>query len=121
MRLAGVNELFDYNRMSSVRREIPQIDAQTLQDQLQVQQGNSEDTLPSYEGRERKILDTKDVISNAVENHMNRDKDLIGRTKDIQQLDVERAISGMRKDSILQEYQYFVGGFNNSDGSVKIK
>ena len=33
----------------------------------------------------------------------------IGRDSDIRSLDVEKAISDMRKDQILQQYQYFVG------------
>ncbi len=33
----------------------------------------------------------------------------IGRDSDIHSLDVEKAISDMRKDQILQQYQYFVG------------
>ena len=33
----------------------------------------------------------------------------IGRDSDIHSLDVEKALSDMRKDQILQQYQYFVG------------
>lgn len=33
----------------------------------------------------------------------------IGSEKDINGLDMKRAISDMQKDSVLQEYQYFVG------------
>ena len=33
----------------------------------------------------------------------------IGQDSDIHSLDVEKAISDMRKDQVLQQYQYFVG------------
>lgn len=33
----------------------------------------------------------------------------IGRDSDIFKLDVEKAISDMKRDSVLEEYQYFVG------------
>lgn len=37
----------------------------------------------------------------------------IGRDSDIRSLDVERAIDDMKKDKILQQYQYFVGSSRN--------
>ena len=41
--------------------------------------------------------------------HKQDDFGYIGRDSDIRSLDVEKAISDMRKDQILQQYQYFVG------------
>lgn len=53
------------------------------------------------------------------------DFDYIGRDSDIRSLDVERALSDMEKDQMLQQYQYFVGssrnlyaGQENADGIV---
>ena len=52
----------------------------------------------------------------------NNDFSYIGRDKDIQALDIQKAISDMKQDSILQEYQYFVGSARNiyqsEDGMV---
>ena len=49
----------------------------------------------------------------------------IGRDKDLSTLDMEKAISMMRQDSILQDYQYFVGSskniFSSEDGTVIAK
>lgn len=50
----------------------------------------------------------------------------IGRDSDIQSLDVQKAVSDMRKDSVLQQYQYFVGSARNlmtrsADGAVIAK
>lgn len=46
----------------------------------------------------------------------------IGRDSDIHTLDVEKAIDDMKKDKILQQYQYFVGRSanigGNEDGTV---
>jgi len=46
----------------------------------------------------------------------------IGRDKDVSLLDMEKAISMMRQDTILQDYQFFVGNnrdiFNSEDGRV---
>ena len=37
----------------------------------------------------------------------------IGRDSDIHSLDVEKAIDDMKKDEVLQQYQYFVGSSRN--------
>lgn len=49
--------------------------------------------------------------------------DYIGSESSLANLDVQKAISDMKKDSVLQEYQYFVGNSqnlfaNSSDGIV---
>ncbi len=49
----------------------------------------------------------------------------IGSDSDIKILDMQKAISDMKQDSILQEYNYFVGNsanvFNSEDGTVLAK
>lgn len=52
--------------------------------------------------------------------------DYIGQDRDIRALDVEKAISDMKKDKVLQQYQYFVGSIRNltsksADGLVIAK
>ena len=48
--------------------------------------------------------------------------DYLGSESGLASLDMQKAISDMKKDSILQEYQYFVGSsqnfMNNVDGIV---
>lgn len=39
--------------------------------------------------------------------------DYIGQDSDIRSLDMDRAISDMKKDQVLQQYQYFVGSSKN--------
>lgn len=50
----------------------------------------------------------------------------IGKDSDINKLDMEKAISDMQKDKVLQQYNYFVGSSknlmeNNPDGTVIAK
>lgn len=50
----------------------------------------------------------------------------IGKDSDIRSLDMEKAISDMKKDQVLQQYQYFVGSAgkmvtDNADGVVLAK
>ena len=50
----------------------------------------------------------------------------IGTESDVKNLDMQKAISDMQKDSILEEYSYFVGStagsmFQSADGMVFLK
>jgi len=51
--------------------------------------------------------------------------DYLGRNNDIENLDVQKAISAMKKDQVLQQYQFFVGTkedfYNDQDGKVIAK
>lgn len=40
--------------------------------------------------------------------------DLVGKDASLDTLDVQKAISAMQKDSVLQQYQYFVGDAKNN-------
>ncbi len=48
--------------------------------------------------------------------------DYLGRESELMKLDMQKAISDMKKDSVLQDYQYFVGSaasfMNTEDGLV---
>ena len=51
--------------------------------------------------------------------------DYLGKDSDINDLDMQKAISDMQKDQMLMQYQYFVGSaknlFSNGDGTVIVK
>ncbi len=70
---------------------------------------------------------SRSIDPNEVSLTFNKGEDFsyIGRDSDIGSLDMEKAISDMKQDSILQEYQYFVGNSNNvfqsEDGVVLAK
>lgn len=55
----------------------------------------------------RRITDLQDL---SLSMGTQRDMEFLGRENGLETLDMEQAISDMRKDSVLQEYQYFVGG-----------
>ncbi|MCR4756033.1 MAG: hypothetical protein K5868_11020 [Lachnospiraceae bacterium] len=66
-----------------------------------------------------------DPNSVSLEFNKGNDYSYIGSTKNIEKLDVAKAISDMQQDSILQEYNYFVGSganvFSSEDGTVIAK
>lgn len=67
------------------------------------------------------------IDPNSVSLSFNKGNDFsyIGSDKDIAGLDMQKAISDMKQDSILQEYNYFVGSasnvFRSEDGIVLAK
>ena len=76
--------------------------------------------IPSVSYPERKDAPLEDI---SITFNKEDDFGYIGRDKDIRSLDVEKAIDDMRKDQILQQYQYFVGSSRNivsesEDGTV---
>jgi len=55
---------------------------------------------------------SKNADINALSLTFNKEENFgyIGKDKDVAALDVQKAISDMQKDHILQQYHYFVGG-----------
>lgn len=67
-------------------------------------------------GQVRKNAPLEDV---SVTFNKNETFGFIGQNRDIRSLDVEKALDDMRKDKVLQQYQYFVGSARNlrTDGA----
>lgn len=71
----------------------------------------------------------KNVNPNELSIGINRGKDYsyIGRDSDLRNLDMQKAISDMKQDTVLQDYNYFVGSARNGniyqseDGVVRLK
>lgn len=78
------------------------------------------------------ISDTRSKVANlediSLTFNKNDDFSLIGSESDLNSLDMEKAISDMKKDKIFEDYQFFVGSsdnvkqlLNNEDGKIIIK
>lgn len=130
MRISG-NDIFDYNRISSYKQEIPQAtpDKQVSDGSVQIKKqpltqqtadAKAEEKTDIQESK-KQSANQKEVLDYVANAGLVADKELIGRDADIRQLDVEKAVSSMKKDSVLQGYQYFVGNLSTSDGTVTRK
>lgn len=64
----------------------------------------------------RERLETKEVVDYAQNKGLAADPSLIGTEKSLESLDIEKAMSTMQKDKVLQQYNFFVGDINASDG-----
>lgn len=96
----------DYSRQpaKTVITEVPQQESRVA----------SSDQIDSSPVENTQTAEKKPSANAALEDisitfHKQDDFGYIGRDSDIHSLDVEKAISDMRKDQILQQYQYFVG------------
>lgn len=122
----GIYGIGQYGYFQSNYRvsEIPRVDAVAPVDAVQEKQ-NPQDLAPYIEieesvpDRRSRFLDPNEV---SIGINKNDDFSYIGKDKDVNGLDIQRVISGMKKDTILQDYTYFVGNakniFQSEDGMV---
>ncbi|MBQ0042779.1 MAG: hypothetical protein KBS85_05600 [Lachnospiraceae bacterium] len=91
------------------------VDAGVVSQKQQVEEG-------SQETRASRIANLQDISLT-----FNKDDDFsyIGADSPLDKLDMDKAISDMKKDSVLEQYQYFVGSqaniTNTADGAVFLK
>lgn len=77
------------------------------QSEQKPQESQTSETLqPEKKGSTEK--ERENALKFALESTKKAEYSLVGADSDIASLDVQKAISDMQKDSILQEYQYFV-------------
>ena len=108
----NVSDIYDYNKVSSVSSELSHTDIPEKSTQSPTALASDIEEYSS-----QKILPIKEVTDFAIEK-LSIDKELIGSESDINGLDVQKEVSDMQKDSILQQYQYFVGNISTEDGMV---
>lgn len=142
MAINGLNSQYDLfqnfnsqnalSKIPTVGQDVPKVGSEQEQPSVQSREeqrpqkeqelGQASTLSPTQEsglGERSKISDLQDISLK-----FNRDEDvsLIGRDSSLAGLDVEKAISDMKKDSMLEQYQYFVGSgssiVNDEDGLV---
>ena len=94
--------------------EIPTVTPQEVKKQDELQQ-----TVPSLKDEvlETQALDnrsrTADLENISLTFNKEESYDYLGSESSLSGLDMQKAISDMKRDSVLQEYQYFVGNSQN--------
>lgn len=116
MGITGINSIQDYNynirkpepaeqAAKTVIKEIPK-----QQSRVQTSQTiDSTEIQPAEQNVKASANANAQLDDISITFHKQDDFGYIGRDSDIHSLDVEKALSDMRKDQILQQYQYFVG------------
>lgn len=111
MNVSGVSPsagIYTYNsiRLSELRSQ--QI-AASKEARLQQEAQDTEVQVASLQQRDIRLEQTYTSYDFAQEYRAGEVYELKGEDSDITKLDVEKAVSDMEKDQILQQYQYFVG------------
>ena len=135
----GIGPISDYNSFFANYRvpEIPSADISRVQRPDAVsanEQTTGTQPQETANGIDLSIAERPIERSNANVHDMslsfniNEDYGYIGKDSDIGGLDMQKAISDMKKDQVLQQYQYFVGSANDlfsadegKDGLVFVK
>lgn len=88
---------------------------QLQQEQLQQQPVdlNEKTVIAEQEPVRNPVGRNADLENISLKFNTGEDYGYIGKDSDLAQLDMQKAISDMQKDSILQQYQYFVGSSQN--------
>lgn len=114
-----------YNRASAIPKVTPEeVRQQDIQAQQEQQTApKAEETKPAKEDTRSKTADLENV---SLTFNKEDSFDYIGSESPLKNLDMQKAVSDMKKDGILQEYQYFVGSAQNmldasKDGIVLLK
>lgn len=125
MGIQGIGQFGSFQSNYRIQ-EIPRVNPEdkavnTVEEKQDISQNLTPGTIDEEPQRERRSVFT-DPNEISIGINKNNDFSYIGRDKDIQALDIQKAISDMKQDSILQEYQYFVGSARNiyqsEDGMV---
>lgn len=121
----NINNSFNYVQDYRINN-IPKVDIETAKQdnakpQNEVAKTQSISIEPIADNRS-KNADIKDI---SLSFNKQETFGYIGKDRDVSLLDMDKAISMMRQDSALQDYQYFVGSgrdvFNSEDGRVIAK
>lgn len=115
--IGGVNGISGIGRMQDYSIQMPQPAKTVIVEETGAESHvvSSEQINSGNPGAAKEEAPVQEQKSNApledisITFHKQDDFGYIGRDSDIHSLDVEKAISDMRKDQILQQYQYFVG------------
>lgn len=122
----GINSVNDYAGLLQNYR-VPTIPSVSL-DEVRRQDEASKQSVTPIETHESPAVSTaerKDAPLEDISIVFNKSDDFgyIGKDSNIRSLDVQKALDDMKRDQVLQQYQYFVGSSrniisDNADGMV---
>lgn len=117
-----IGNMFDYgNRMNSYRMpSISVVEVKKENDSLETLDNNQDLVTSSLsvqtvseETKEQKAVPQLSIQDANISLKGVESFEMVGKNSDIAQLDIQQAISDMKKDSILERYQFFVGNSQN--------
>ena len=129
----AINGLLDYGGLYSNYRpvQIPMVDVAEVAKQDEEALNKASENVAVAPAIETPINDNRSRMADLDNISLNfkkgDDYSYIGSESDVATLDMEKLISDMKKDKVLEDYQYFVGSTNtqntfaDNDGAVFLK
>jgi len=114
MAIQGLTEYGGFYNQYRVN-DIPQVSVETVKQQNEQQQINEQEpqSLQNDYTASSQTEDNRSRVANLEDVSLTFNKedtfDYIGSDSEIGNLDIQQAVSDMKKDQVLQEYQFFVG------------
>ena len=117
MAINGLSQFGGFYNSYSVR-DIPRVDVETVKQQDAAKESDTlpkaqvvkeEPSAPVVDNRSR----TADLDNISLNFNSGDDYSYIGSDFELDNLDMEKAISDMKKDKVIQDYQFFVGSAEN--------
>lgn len=123
-RISEYGNLYQNYNIQNMKTVTPDEVKKQSEQTLQKHSKQSNYSTPTIENDTRSRIADLDNISLTF--RKDESFDYIGTYSSLENLDMEKAISDMKKDQVLQQYQYFVGNSqniiaNNADGIVIAK
>lgn len=128
MGIGRIGGFYQYQPIQPIKR----VELETVREQDEVKK-QQEQMIPEVTQDTQSVPDTRSKMADLENISLNFNAgdtyDYIGKESDLQLLDAEKLISDMKKDSVLDQYRYFVGaeeasafaGGLNGDGIVVLK
>lgn len=111
---------YQSNRIPQIKQV--SVDEVKQQDQLKKQQESNDQSLESLQKEYASTPDNRsrmaDLENISLTFNAGETYDYIGKDADLENLDMMNAISDMQKDKVLEQYQYFVGPQDITNGVV---
>lgn len=112
--ISDYTSLFQNYRIPSIPDvKIGQVESYEQKPQTTPVQPQEKTVITEEEPIRKQAGKSADLENISLKFNTGEDYGYIGKDSDIEKLDIQKAISDMKKDSVLQQYQYFVGSAQN--------
>ena len=117
--ISDYSSLFQNYRIPNIPEvQIGQVETQEPKVQESSVNPQEKQVITEQEPLQNRAGKSADLENISLKFNTGEDYGYIGKDSDLEKLDMQKAISDMKKDSVLQQYQYFVGSAKNLNSGI---
>ena len=117
--ISDYSSLFQNYRIPNIPEvQIGQVETQEPKVQESSVNPQEKQIITEQEPLQNRAGKSADLENISLKFNTGEDYGYIGKDSDLEKLDMQKAISDMKKDSVLQQYQYFVGSAKNLNSGI---